>query len=956
VRWVRLIGAVLVVAAATVTLEVPPSAPATDPDPAQGQTLSIVPPGNNGLVNVGQLVAFEAHGTRPANSNDQYKAYEDLPYNADLTESELSDYYRPETFDLPADEVARVETPSTSVPVTITWDTSGVPHIKGQTFAAAAFGVGYAQAEDRLFEMDVLRHYGAGTLSSFVGPSCSDESMDASTLRFGATTPAQRQAQINALPAEYPQGGLGEQVVSLIDNYVAGVNAYITATRTNVNLLPADYLAIGKLPQPWVPGDVVAVGSLIGAQLGAGGGGAMGDAALLEYLQGRYGSSTANQIFSAFKEQNDPGAPTTITNQTFPYMQTSTPNPTLNVLPDNAGGPLLGAIPSTTPGCNISLSSPTSLLPELKPYIDSLPPQVGTLLLASMPSIESSVNGLVTSLQGGLNFPTSDSNALVVDGAHTTTGHPIAVFGPQVGYWSPEILLQEVIQAPGVAADGVSFPGTGLVELGRGLDYAWSATSAGAQNVDTRVVTVCNPNGIGAPPSAQGTYYLLDGACVPMQKETFTETATPTPGGLGLPVVLTDDIYLADGGIVQGWTTADGQPIAVVQERSNFLHDIDSAVGFLRFDSYADTTDVTTWMQAASQISYTFNWFYVDSTNAGYFQSGGDPQRPSDVDANFPMTDAPAAAWQGMIPASAHPHEVNPPQGFFTSWNNKPAPGFSASNSEFGYGDVYRSQLLDNNLRLQLYVHKGKVDRSEVVSAMAAAATQDLDAVEDWPALLSALPHPANGDDQALLSQLSSWVMSGAHRIQAVPGIGQYTHASAIAISDELYPRLVVALFGPIFDGEGVSTEAGGVATQFKAFPQLGFVNAPGSLGSAYDGGFEGNVQKLLDQMAGIHVADPYPPTVLNLVCGPGGISDCTAAIESALAGTWSALVKANGGSTNPATWTADSYSAAKGASIPQLDSISYTTVGVVGEPNMPWQNRPTFQQVAEFPSSRQGG
>ena len=45
---------------------------------------------------------------------------------------------------------------------------------------------------------------------------------------------------------------------------------------------------------------------------------------------------------------------------------------------------------------------------------------------------------------------------------------------------------------------GASFPGTGLVELGRGKDYAWSATSAESDLIDMRVEKVCNPDG-GAP-------------------------------------------------------------------------------------------------------------------------------------------------------------------------------------------------------------------------------------------------------------------------------------------------------------------------------------------------------------------------------------------------------------------------------------------------------------------------
>ena len=40
-----------------------------------------------------------------------------------------------------------------------------------------------------------------------------------------------------------------------------------------------------------------------------------------------------------------------------------------------------------------------------------------------------------------------------------------------------------------------TFPGTGIVELGRGEDYAWSATSAGSDNIDTVAEKLCNADG-----------------------------------------------------------------------------------------------------------------------------------------------------------------------------------------------------------------------------------------------------------------------------------------------------------------------------------------------------------------------------------------------------------------------------------------------------------------------------
>ena len=49
---------------------------------------------------------------------------------------------------------------------------------------------------------------------------------------------------------------------------------------------------------------------------------------------------------------------------------------------------------------------------------------------------------------------------------------------------------------PGLDARGAAFPGVNLyVQLGHGRDYAWSATSAGQDIVDTFAVKLCEPGG-----------------------------------------------------------------------------------------------------------------------------------------------------------------------------------------------------------------------------------------------------------------------------------------------------------------------------------------------------------------------------------------------------------------------------------------------------------------------------
>ncbi|MGN6473081.1 MAG: penicillin acylase family protein, partial [Mycobacteriales bacterium] len=502
-------------------------------DYAHGQAMSILPPGENGTVTAAQIAAFELNKSRPPYSQDQLAKYENLLYGyPTLTDKTLGSYYDDESFGVRPADVIRTEEPSSSQfpagDVKIVRDSHDVPHIYGATDEAAAFGAGYAQAEDRLFLMDVLRHYGAGTLSEFIGPSCADEAMDHDELLLAPYTPAQAAAQIARLPQEY--GHEGQLAVNMLDSYVAGVNAWIAQTQTDPTALDGDYAAAVGPPQPWTPGDVVDVAGLIGGIFGKGGGSEVANSALYAYLQKHLGAAAGARAFTEFKEQNDPGAQFTVVDKSFPYEIVKHPNPRLTAVPDSTS--LTGGPTDTTPNCDLTSPNPAAL--------------------AAIASLE--------------DTPHHMSNALVVDAKETKAHHPIAVFGPQVSYFAPQILSEEEISAPDYHAEGASFPGTGLVELGRGVDYAWSATSAGSDLIDQRVEKVCAPG--GGSPSTTGKYYEFNGKCLSMKHEVFTETAFTKPGGLGAPVTINHDIYFTRHGIVQGWTTVRGKPVAIVNQRS----------------------------------------------------------------------------------------------------------------------------------------------------------------------------------------------------------------------------------------------------------------------------------------------------------------------------------------------------------------------------------------------------
>jgi acyl-homoserine lactone acylase PvdQ len=897
--------------------------------------MSILPAGENGLVNAVDAVKFELLGKSPANSQDQLGKYNNLLYGyQSLTDSTLGSYYNDESFGVQPADIVRTETPAAGT--TIYRDKLDIPHVYGQSDAAMAFGAGFAQAEDRLFLMDVLRHYGEGTLASFLGGSCEFEQMDHDQLLLSPYTKAQGIAQVDALPAEYgAQGALAKQ---MIYSYVDGVNAWVNKAALNVNPLPADYLGAAPdlIPQKWTVADVVAIAGLIGGIFGRGGGNEVANAGLLQYLQKTMGATAGREAYDNFSTRNDPLAPTTVVDKSFPYETPGTVDVATTALPDDASKALTGGPVNTDPNCNLA-----------KPNLQAL----------------SIINGLKT-------LPKHMSNALVVNADHTAAGHPIAVFGPQVSYFAPQILSQLDLHSPNYDAEGASFPGTGVVELGRGRDFAWSATSAGSDLIDQRLEAICNPNSGGPPadkgvaggggsPAAQGTYYLFNGTCTPMVHERFDEFALPKVGGLGAPAQLNHDIYLTNHGVVQGWTTAkDGQPVAVVNQRSTFGHDVDSVVGFIGWGQPALTHDVTSWMQSTARIQFTFNWFYVDDRDTGYYVTGKDPIRPSDVAPSLPTWGTGGSEWQGFLSEADHVHEVNPAQGFFVSWNNKPAPGFAAADDQLGYGQVFRSIMLVNQLKAQFAAHGDKVVRSDVVKAMETAASQDLDGLTVLPLLISYLNGRAEpAGVTAMLGQLQSWMADGSHRRKLNAAATQYEHAAAVAVADEIIPNLIRALYDPILAAGGVGTTGatGGVTSQsYNALPML-FVDSPDGggahNGSSYDGGFESYLVTSLQQLLGQHPADGFGTAVTSRECG-GGPSTCHAAIDAALLVSYNSLVTANG-SPDVAAWTASSASKSAGQTMPQFDAINFKTVGLVGQPAIDWQNRPTFQQVVQFARHR---
>ncbi len=592
--------ALLPAAAAALLLTAPATALAVDPYGANdaGGFRNVLPPGSNGHDNALDLATFEATGQRPAHWDDQQPLYDGLIKAAPaLTRDDLGRLFKDATFGVPDGGAASTEQPRPGV--TIVRDAAyGVPHVYGVTHADVMYGAGWAGAEDRLFLMDVLRHTGRAELSSFAGGSAANREMDRTQWQLAPYTEADLQRQVDDAPKLYGAGG--QALVDDVAAYIDGINGWIAKARLDPTLLPAEYAALGKLPEDWKATDVIATASLIGGIFGKGGGREVDSAQALEALQARFGAAKGRAAWRDFREKRDPETITTIRGTRFPY-ETASPFAKRGLaLPDP------GSVRATPTG----------------------PPVQGAAAAPAAAPDPTGASAVAGALLQAASKPAHASNWLLVSAAKSQTGHPIAVMGPQVGYYVPQILMELDLHGPGVDARGAAFPGVNLyVQLGHGRDYAWSATTANSDNVDTFAEVLCQDD----------VHYLYRGECRPMERLDRTNTWTPNATDQSPPGSETLTAYRTVHGIVVARGTVKGRKVAFAQARTTYFHEADSALGFRELNDPGFVHDPDSFLRAASDINFGFNWAYVDASHIAYYQSGWYPERAKGTSPDFPV-------------------------------------------------------------------------------------------------------------------------------------------------------------------------------------------------------------------------------------------------------------------------------------------------------------------------------
>ena len=124
--------------------------------------------------------------------------------------------------------------------VRVNRDAEGVPSITAQNRGDLAFALGYLHAQDRFFQMDLLRRAAAGELAALLGPSLLPSDRELRRHRF-------RDVARNAVAS------LDAPTRAVLDAYASGANAGLRALHSR----PFEYWLLGVEPRPWRAEDTV---------------------------------------------------------------------------------------------------------------------------------------------------------------------------------------------------------------------------------------------------------------------------------------------------------------------------------------------------------------------------------------------------------------------------------------------------------------------------------------------------------------------------------------------------------------------------------------------------------------------------------------------------------------------------------------------------------------------------
>jgi penicillin amidase len=317
--------------------------------------------------------------------------------------------------------------------VTVQRDAKGVPHIRAQSRDDLCVAQGYVMAQDRLWQMDLVRRAASGRLSEIIGTPTLE--IDRSFRRLGLSEAAEREVSL-----------LDTDERAELEAFASGINRYIAEKHP----LPVEFTLLRYDPEPWRPADTLLV---IGY--------------MYQTLTSSWRWDLNRPVVSA---RIGKARASFLYDQTSPYDH-----------------PIVGA------EATANKSASRAPKPAEKNSAD-VPLSAGhAASLSDLPVASSAENA--SSLLWGFAQNTLfqfdeqvraafGSNNWVVDGTHTASGKPLLANDTHLALSTPSIWYLVQLSVPGWNAEGFTLPGVPGIVIGHNDQIGWGFTNDGADVQD----------------------------------------------------------------------------------------------------------------------------------------------------------------------------------------------------------------------------------------------------------------------------------------------------------------------------------------------------------------------------------------------------------------------------------------------------------------------------------------
>ncbi|NIB43888.1 penicillin acylase [Pseudomaricurvus alkylphenolicus] len=499
-------------------------------------------------------------------------------------------------------------------------DDYGVPHIFAESNYGVFFGYGYAVAQDRLFQLEMLRRTAKGQVAEVLGKDYVDFDRFIRT-SYDSRSVAQQVEQLQPAKQEVLAG------------YANGINSYLEKIAGNqTELLPLEFTRFGFEPEPWTAADVAMLFAGSIAHRYSDFNTEIENLQLLQDLHSQHGKTQAWNIFSATKWLYDVQSPTTV--------------------------PRAGEAEAS------SNSQAPRYLDVFKHTGVDIPRLIHNPESNRAPTLVDGDNQLLLAQQfrdrGTTGTPGfgSASNLWMVNGERLNGAEGVLVNGPQFGWSSPSYVY-------GVGLHGGDFDlvGNTLLALPSMLfahnnHIGWGSTAGFGDQVDIFVEQL-NPDN-REQYLHQGQYRSFD---------RWTETIA-VKDEKPVTVVARRSIH----GMIQKLDADKG--IAYAKARAWEGKEVQSLLGWI---DLAKIKDIKQVQPVLERIATNINFYIMDKHgNMRYRHGGHYPVRVDSHDTRLPVPGTGEFDWQGMRPGSDNPSVYNPSQNYLVNWNNRPGANWAS--------------------------------------------------------------------------------------------------------------------------------------------------------------------------------------------------------------------------------------------------------------------------------------